>query len=103
MIVHADLPLLQTSDLAAVAGEVVEGGIVLAPSHDGGTSIAAGDGPPLAFSYGPGSFHRHLALACRRPLRIISSLGTALDLDGPDDLRAAQRHPRGRWLLEELR
>ncbi|HZD03689.1 MAG TPA: hypothetical protein VE173_02190, partial [Longimicrobiales bacterium] len=51
---------------------------------------------PTSFSYGPGSFRRHLP-RLPRP-RVIVRLGLALDLDGPIDLEAARGHPHGQWL-----
>jgi len=99
MIVHADLPLLSRADIETAWNAVRTDRIVLAPSHDGGTSVVGGSGDPIDFSYGPGSFHRHLAAARRRPVQILIRRGFLLDLDDPTDFRAAARNPRGSWLL----
>jgi len=96
-IVHADLPLLGPDDVAAVAGQVRDGRVVLAPSRNGGTNLLAGT-HPLPFAYGPGSFGRHLAAARGRERRVVVTLGTALDVDTPEDLRAAAALPGGAWL-----
>lgn len=96
MVVHADLPLLsleEATDAVAAASQ----GAVIAPSDDGGTSLLAGKGS-FSFAYGPGSFHRHLS-RLDQP-RVITATGWLLDLDGPDDLLAVLRHPRGAWLAE---
>ena len=85
-IVHADLPLLRRDDLLAVAAAVPKDGVVLAPSHDGGTNVVAGDVSDFRFAYGPGSFRRHLFAATGGPVRILVRTGLALDLDTADDL-----------------
>lgn len=96
MIVHADLPLL-TPQEAKAAVEAAHRGPIIAPSDDGGTSLVAATGP-YSFAYGPGSFHRHLPRLGEA--RVIAATGWLLDLDGPEDLVAAFRHPRGTWLAE---
>ncbi len=93
-VVHADLPLLTPTDLAT-AWAALEAGPVLAPSHDGGTSLVAGSGA-FPFSYGPGSFFRHLSAA--PAATILVRAGLALDLDTVTDLDCALRLPAGRWL-----
>ncbi len=60
IVAHADLPLVDASALRRIAGLVEAGHTVLVPSLDGGTTIVASRGD-FPFSYGPGSFHRHLA------------------------------------------
>lgn len=100
-IVHGDLPLLTSSDLAGVAEAVDEGATVLAPSRDGGTNLLAGSGD-FPFAYGTGSFARHLARASRRSPRILMRTGLAVELDTPADLAAARRHDEGQWLARFL-
>ena len=95
IVLHADLPLLAVADVAAALAVVALGEEVLAPSTDGGTSLIGGSGP-FSFSFGAGSFHRHLARLSSP--RILVRVGLSLDLDDPDDLAAAAAHPRGRWL-----
>ncbi len=96
-VLHADLPLLGPADLVEPFAAVAAGRAVLAPSSDGGTSLLAG---APTFSYGPGSFHRHLALLRHLDPLVVARPGLLLDLDGPADLAAAVRHPRGRWLVD---
>lgn len=95
ILLHADLPLLGVGDLTPALEALGSGFQPIAASNDGGTSLIGGDGP-MVFSYGPGSFHRHLA-TLRTP-RVIFRLGLALDLDDASDLAAAARHERGSWL-----
>jgi 2-phospho-L-lactate guanylyltransferase len=98
IVLHADLPLLDSSDLARPVEIVASGGAVLAPSSDGGTSLI-GANHTFTFAYGPASFHRHLiALGRMGDPQVVTGIGLSLDLDIPGDLTAARRHPRGRWL-----
>lgn len=97
IVCHADLPLLQASDLGAAMAVMDGGAWVVSASSDGGTSLIGGFGP-FDFWFGPGSFHRHLAALSDRNVGIVSRLGTMLDLDTPADLEAAINHPRGSWL-----
>ncbi len=89
LVIHADLPAIDADDVRAAA-EKIEAGYVLAPSHDGGTSLIGGTGSDFPFRYGPGSFRRHLA-AIRGAAAILVRPGLALDLDHPWDLEALQR------------
>lgn len=95
LIVHADLPLLRPDDIGVALEALTGGDSPIAPSDDGGTSLIGGRGA-FRFSYGPGSFHRHLGRLASP--RVIVRLGLALDLDGPADLAAASSVPRGSWL-----
>ena len=87
LILHADLPLLSTSDLKDAIGRRRPGRFVIAPSYDGGTSLLLGTGR-FPFSYGTGSFHRHLRAA--GGAEVVVRTGLALDLDTPRDLAAAR-------------
>lgn len=97
LICHADLPLLRSEDLARAVGLMTRGSWVLAPSSDGGTSLIGGIGQ-FDFAFGRASFHRHLARLAHRTVHVMTSVGTLLDLDLPDDFIAAAGHPRGAWL-----
>lgn len=99
VVLHADLPLLQPADAAALA-DAASDGWVLAPAHDGGTSAVGGRGS-FRFSYGPGSFRRHLAATDRMPM-IISSVALAVDLDDAHDLEVIRRHAHGSWIERYL-
>lgn len=89
LIVHADLPAVASSDLRAAAA-LVEERAVLAPSHDGGTSLIGSRGSTFPFRYGPGSFRRHLA-ALHGQAAVLVRPGLALDLDRRWDLAAHER------------
>lgn len=98
-IVHADLPLVSSADLAAVF-EAARDGCAIAPSYDGGTNVLAHRGDDLRFAYGPGSFHRHLAAA--PGAAVVIRPGLAFDLDTPEDLEHITRRPGGAWLADLL-
>lgn len=70
-------------------------GITLVPDrrHDGTNVIAVPTGAGFTFSYGPGSFSRHVAEAERvgGPLRVVHSSPLAWDVDFPEDLMAVVR------------
>jgi len=89
MVVHADLPALTTGDVV-MAAHLVDRGTVIAPSRDGGTSLIGSNGNPIPFSYGPGSFRRHLS-ETRGEAIVLVRQGLALDLDRPWDLAALHR------------
>lgn len=65
-------------------------GVTLVPDrrNDGTNVIGLPAGAPFAFTYGPGSFVRHLAQAqtVGRPVRVIHSSPLAWDVDLPEDL-----------------
>ena len=97
LVLHADLPCLSPDEVVLALDVARSGERVLAPSYDGGTSALGGRGRHR-FRYGAASFHRHLPAG--PPPRVITSLGFLLDIDRPQDLVAAARHPRGAWLAE---
>ena len=94
-IVHADLPLVTPAALTPVFA-AAERGVVLVPSHDGGTNVVAGHGTGFRFSYGPASFRTHMAQWPEA--RVISNPRLALDLDTEADLTRVLCHADGRWL-----
>ena len=97
VVLHADLPLLTATDLSELDEALADAGAVLAPSADGGTSAIGAKGP-AAFSYGPGSFHRHLG---RFPTAaVVARPGLLHDIDTFSDLESARSHPRGAWLSQ---
>ena len=85
IVAHADLPLV--GDLSDI-GRKDE--IVLAPDRrrDGTNVIAIPADSGFRFSYGPGSFGRHLDEAARIGLRVtvLDRPDLAWDVDVPDDL-----------------
>lgn len=99
VVLHTDLPLLTAPDLAPLADAVADGRETIAPSSDGGTT-ALGARRRIRFSYGEGSFAAHLG-RMQDPV-IVTSLGLLHDLDTPDDLKSALRHPLGAWLADTV-
>lgn len=89
IVVHADLPAVTAADFAYARG-VLDQGTVLAPSHDGGTSLVGSSDGSFAFHYGPASFRRHLA-AVRGRATVIIRPGFALDLDRERDIAVFRR------------
>lgn len=100
-VVHGDLPLVMPDDLVEVRRHLVARRSVLAPSRDGGTNVL-GTTRPMVFSYGPGSFVRHLARLAGDDPTVIVSVGLTIEVDTIDDLRAASRLPGGAWLDDYL-
>lgn len=88
VVIHSDLPLIAADDLRTVADEMAAGRDVIAPSSDGGTSVLSSS-RHIEFSYGPGSFHRHLA-RLDDPV-IVARAGLLHDLDTARDFRSAAR------------
>ena len=91
LILPADIPLLNTSDLQTlVKCAEVPPVVVIAPDlrHDGTNALLVCPAGLIEYSYGPGSFQRHCERANRAGVRLeiceIPSLG--LDLDIPEDL-----------------
>ncbi|MEO7837338.1 MAG: 2-phospho-L-lactate guanylyltransferase [Acidimicrobiales bacterium] len=85
IVAHADLPL--AVELAPVADF---DGVTLVPDRrEDGTNVAAVPaGTTFRFSYGPGSFARHVAEAHRLglPLRVLREPLLSWDVDLPADL-----------------
>ena len=84
LFVHADLPAVTASSLGAVA-ELARRSTVLAPSMDGGTNLIAHNGP-FPFSFGEGSFHRHLAAV--PDATVVASAALSIEVDTPVHLDA---------------
>ncbi|MDP2623177.1 MAG: 2-phospho-L-lactate guanylyltransferase [Actinomycetota bacterium] len=101
LVVHGDLPLLDAMDLHPLLTPLHEGALVIAPSRDGGTNLLGSVGP-FEFRYGPASFHRHLARAAGRPVHVVVSPGTALEIDTLPDLHAVALLAAGGWLRRFL-
>lgn len=97
LVVPADLPLVAVDDVVALLEPLLRGQAVIAPSYDGGTS-AFGGHELFEFSYGPGSYHRHLNQAPHAS--VIVRPGLAHDLDTVADLDAIVNHRNGRWIGE---
>ena len=89
IVLHADLPWLQTAELDHAIAAMSTGRAVLAPSYNGGTTLLGGTTTDFPFSYGTGSFHRHLQTAGEGAV-VVTSPGLVLDLDDPRDLAVVQ-------------
>lgn len=85
VVAASDLPLAE--DLTWVADF---DGITLVPDrhHDGTNVVGLPSGSNFTFSYGPGSFDRHVfrARATGWPVRVVESPALAWDIDRPEDL-----------------
>lgn len=85
VVAHGDLP--RAHSLAALAEP---GTLTLVPDRrgDGTNVIAVPTDMPFRFSYGPGSFRRHLssAIAAGLSVRVRRDPLLALDIDTPSDL-----------------
>jgi 2-phospho-L-lactate guanylyltransferase len=90
-VVHSDLPAAR--NLAGLLG--FEGLTLVPDRHRVGTNVLClPSALPFPFSYGPGSFERHLAAARASglPVRILEPLELTWDVDLPDDVAAALAH-----------
>jgi 2-phospho-L-lactate guanylyltransferase len=90
VVAAGDLPL--ADDLGSIAGDT---GVTIVPDHRGeGTNVLSlPTDRPFGFSYGPGSFSRHLAEARRLelPVRVVTGTPFAWDVDLPADLEVLRR------------
>lgn len=87
VILHGDLAWLGKEDVTTLIEALAAGHEPIAPSSDGGTS-ALGASRQVELSYGPGSFHRHLARLAAP--RVVARRGLLLDIDTPLDLSASR-------------
>lgn len=91
MVVPADLPLLTrevVEDFLRHAGSPPE--IIISPDRrkDGTNALYISPADLIQFSYGPGSFQKHMQLAAQSNARVevVDSFVLGLDLDLPEDL-----------------
>lgn len=101
IVAHADLPLAE--DLAWVADH---DGVTLVPDRrdDGTNVICVPTGVGFGFSYGPGSFGRHLSETERLGLsrRIVREARLGWDIDTPGDLAPPLELPLPIGLMSDL-
>ena len=95
-VVFSDLPLLSSSDISTIMRILDYCDVVIAPDlHLSGTNIIALKGvfDELRFMYGHGSFDAHLHSFSSRgkTTKAYISLGTALDIDTPRDIRLLEK------------
>ena len=85
LVTHADL-----ADPSELPGLFDRDGVVLVPdlALDGTNALVIPTASGFSFSYGPGSFARHLSESERlgEPIHIVRTRGLGLDLDTPADL-----------------
>jgi 2-phospho-L-lactate guanylyltransferase len=85
VVAHADLPL--ATDLSVVVG--IDGVTLVPDRRDDGTNVASiPTAAGFVFSYGPGSFRRHITEAERigLPVHVVRDHALGWDIDHPDDL-----------------
>jgi 2-phospho-L-lactate guanylyltransferase len=103
-VAHADLPF--PHDLPAVLDRAEPGRAVIVPDrHRDGTNVVVIPATvDWRFSYGPGSFARHVAEAERLGLEVdvVEHPGLAWDVDHPEDLRPPPELGPPPWDLAEL-
>jgi 2-phospho-L-lactate guanylyltransferase len=100
LLLHADLPLLDSEVLATLLAAVEDGQSVIAPSRDGGTPAIASSVTTFDFGYGPSSFHRHLRRLAPTHPKVLIDPRLAIDLDEPSDLEVVRR--RVPWMATIL-
>lgn len=88
-VIHADLPLLAPTDIAALLDAAVAAGAAIAPdrARAGTNALALVDPAGLQPAFGPGSFALHRAMLPDAAL--VERAGLALDIDTPADLDRA--------------
>lgn len=94
LIIPADLPLVQSTDIEEVLAQVPEGALapfaLLLPSHDRMGTNALLLAPPdiikLRFGYDSFNYHLSQVVAQGLPIRFIENERIALDIDEPKDL-----------------
>jgi len=79
LAIHADLPLV-TSDAIAAVADAGRSTTVLVPSYDGGTTVIASHGT-FPFSYGVGSFQRHYASTPEATVIVSPELSVDIDTE----------------------
>jgi 2-phospho-L-lactate/phosphoenolpyruvate guanylyltransferase len=96
LVVPADIPLIQASELDQIMAKAPSEGTVLAPAADGRGTNAAYRCPANLFPlrFGNDSFKPHLAAAqaIGKPCIVLQLPGIALDVDNPEDLQRLVLH-----------
>lgn len=90
LVVPCDLPLLEAQDLRhlADAGSAHSVGVAPDRARQGTNGLCLEPSLEFAFSFGPGSFVRHLEHVRQlgRQCVTVESAGLAFDVDNPEDL-----------------
>ncbi|MGA2374788.1 MAG: 2-phospho-L-lactate guanylyltransferase [Candidatus Sulfotelmatobacter sp.] len=97
LVIPADIPLIQASELEEILDHAPKEGTVLAPAADGRGTNAVFRRPANLFPlrFGNDSFKPHLAAAqatCK-PCIVLQLPGIAVDVDNSDDLSQVLAHP----------
>jgi 2-phospho-L-lactate guanylyltransferase len=97
LVIPADIPLIQATELAEILDRAPDEGSVLAPASDGRGTNAAFRRPANLFPlrFGNDSFKPHLAAAqaVGKPCIVLHLPGIAIDVDNPEDLQTVLAHP----------
>ncbi len=97
LVIPADIPLIQASELDQIFAQAPAEGSVLAPAADGRGTNAAFRRPANLFPlrFGNDSFKPHLAAAqaTGKPCLVLQLPRLALDVDNPEDLQRLLAHP----------
>ena len=89
LVIHADLPLVEPTDIRELLTRGEQQGCAIAADRhgDGTNAIALARGRAFNFHFGPHSLPAHLAQAS--PAALVECRRLSLDCDTPDDLDAA--------------
>jgi len=97
LVIPADIPLIQSSELELIFAQAPEEGSVLAPAADGRGTNAIFRRPANLFPlrFGNDSFKPHLAAAqaTGKPCIVLQLPSIAVDVDNPEDLQRVLAHP----------
>jgi 2-phospho-L-lactate guanylyltransferase len=97
LVIPADIPLIQASEVDQILAQAPDEGSVLAPAADGRGTNAAFRRPANLFPlrFGNDSFKPHLAAAqaTGKPCIVLHLPSIAVDVDNPQDLQQLLAHP----------
>ncbi len=107
LVIPADIPLIQVSEIEQIFANAPAEGSVLAPAADGRGTNAAFRRPANLFPlrFGNDSFKPHLAAAkaTGKTCIVLQLPGIAVDVDNPADLQQLLAHPGETHTQELLR